>query len=83
MSGWLPIDTAPKNGLSDVFCNGRRYAGCHYDRFCDEYRHITACGVLIRLKGATHWMAAPDPPSIQTKKHEGPCWRQASSDCGC
>lgn len=65
---WQPIETAPKErgGLVDIICNERRYTGCHYDRICDEYRHITACGVLIRLKGATHWMPIPAAP--QTKE---------------
>lgn len=63
-SGWKPIETAPKaaGGLVDILLDGRRYASCHYDRICDEYRHITACGVLIRLKGASHWMPLPHPP---------------------
>ncbi|MDR6768661.1 hypothetical protein J2W88_003965 [Acidovorax delafieldii] len=61
--GWRPIETAPKDGLVDILNAGRRYAGCHYDRICGEYRHITACGVLIRLKSATHWMPLPPPPT--------------------
>lgn len=60
---WQPIETAPKDGLVDIFANGRRYAGCHYDRICGEYRHITACGVLVRLGSATHWMPEPAAPT--------------------
>ena len=63
--GWQPIETVPKDGLVDILNDGRRYAGCHYDRICDEFRHITACGVLIRLKTATHWMPLPAAPSPQ------------------
>lgn len=67
---WQPIETAPKErgGLVDIICNERRYTGCHYDRICDEYRHITACGVLIRLKGATHWMPIPAAPQTKEPK---------------
>lgn len=61
--GWQPIETASKGGvLVDILCDGRRYAGCHYDRICDEFRHITACGVLVHLKKASHWMAVPAAP---------------------
>ena len=60
---WQSIETAPKGGvLVDILCDGRRYAGCHYDRICDEFRHITACGVLVHLKKASHWMAVPAAP---------------------
>lgn len=69
MAGWKPIETAPKDCLVDILNDGRRYAGCHYDRICDEYRHITACGVLIRLKNATHWM--PIPPTTSAGSGEG------------
>jgi hypothetical protein len=64
MSEWKPIESAPRasGGMVDIMCNERRYAGCHYDHICDEYRHITACGVLIRLRNATHWMPLPQPP---------------------
>lgn len=69
---WQPIETAPKTdgGLVDIMCNGRRYAGCHYDKICGEYRHITACGVLVRLGGATHWMPAPAAPGTQPAPSE-------------
>lgn len=61
---WQPIATAPKGGaLVDILNDGRRYAGCHYDRICDEFRHITACGTLIQLKQATHWMPLPGSPA--------------------
>lgn len=60
---WLPIETAPQSGLVDIFCNDRRYADCHFDKICGEFRHITACGRLIRLKGASHWMVAAAAPT--------------------
>lgn len=68
MAGWKPIATAPKDRLVDILNAGRRYAGCHYDRICGEYRHVTACGVLIRLKNATHWMPAPPLPASEAKE---------------
>ena len=68
--GWQPIDTAPKDGLIDIFCNGRRYAQCHYDAICNEFRHITACGVLVILKKPTHWMPLPKPPMLAARSVE-------------
>lgn len=68
MAGWRDIATAPKDRLVDILNAGRRYAGCHYDRICGEYRHVTACGVLIRLKNATHWMPAPPLPASEAKE---------------
>lgn len=69
-AGWQPIETAPKDALVDVFNNGRRYASCHYDVICREFRHITACGVLIRLKNATHWMPLPAAPDAAMQGKE-------------
>lgn len=62
---WMPIETAPKDVLVDIWLDGRRYADCHYDRICDEFRHITKCGVLVHLKKATHWMPLPAAPSAK------------------
>lgn len=63
---WRPIETAPmaRGQLVDILLkSGVRYAGCHWDTICEEYRHITACGVLVRLKDAAYWMPLPPPPS--------------------
>lgn len=68
---WQPIETAPKDGLVDICSEDRRYAECHYDRICSEWRHITACGVLIRLKKATHWMRPPPAPITALRNQEG------------
>jgi hypothetical protein len=67
---WMPIETAPKDGLVDILMPGpRRYAGCHWDAICSEFRHISACGVLIRLRGATHWCAIPPLPAAPHIKY--------------
>lgn len=60
---WQPIATAPKasGGLVDIFTN-RRYADCHWDAICREYRHIDHSGTLIRLRNARFWMPSPPAP---------------------
>lgn len=40
---WQPIETAPKDGLIDIWIansdgTGRRVSSCYYDRICDEWR---------------------------------------------
>lgn len=69
---WQPIETAPRDVLVDILMpENRRYAGCHWDSICGEFRNITHCGTLIRLRGATHWMplpAAPTHPAQAEKK---------------
>lgn len=58
---WEEIDTAPKSGLIELWCDGRRFTGCYYDRICDEYRTTGTAGILQRLKNPTHWR--PEPPA--------------------
>lgn len=63
---WLPIDSAPNGGcLIDILMpNGKRWCGVHYDRICNEWRLITECGKLLRVKRdyPTHWMPLPPAP---------------------
>lgn len=64
---WLPIESAPNGGcLIDILMpNGTRWCGVHYDRICNEWRLITECGKLLRVKRdyPTHWMPLPATPS--------------------
>lgn len=78
---WLPIESAPKDHLVDIFAYGKRYNACHYDRICSEFRHITHCGVLIRLRGATHWMEmlpAPPAPTLSASAGASPSPSESS-----
>lgn len=62
MSEWQLIETAPKKGKIDLWCDGIRFTGCYWDHICGEYRTSGTAGVLQRIKNATHWMPIPDPP---------------------
>jgi len=71
-SGWQPIETAPKDGLIDVWFvrsdgSGDRHASCYYDRICDEWRTSRPGGVLVAIKArsVTHWMSLPSAPSTK------------------
>lgn len=71
---WQPIETAPKGGcLVDILMpGGRRWAGCHYDAICDQWRNIGPSGhmVTVRADYPTHWMPLPPPPT------DKPIWDQ-------
>jgi hypothetical protein len=70
MSEWQPIETAPKEGpLIDIWFNGKRWADCHYDSICDEWRTLSPGGRLVSVKArhVTHWMHRPSPPQEPSK----------------
>ena len=62
--GWRTIDSAPEDGPIDLWCDGRRFMDCYWDRICAEYRTTGSAGVLQRLRDATHWMPTPKPPKV-------------------
>ena len=64
MSEWKPIETAPKNGLIDIWFNGKRWTDCYYDSICDEWRTTAHSGHLVSVKArhVSHWMPLPEPP---------------------
>ncbi len=66
---WLPIETAPKDCLIDVWIpykdgGGTRWADCYYDRICDEWRTSQPSGHLVSIKArnVTHWQPIPSAP---------------------
>ena len=66
---WQPIETAPKDGLIDIFlAEGKRWCDCYYDRICDEWRTSRPSGRLVSVKSrhVTHWMPIPKPPGETT-----------------
>lgn len=70
---WQPIETAPKDGLIDIWIanrdgTGRRVSSCYYDRICDEWRTSQPALLLYRVKAScvTHWRPLPSPPSTLT-----------------
>ena len=66
---WHPIETAPKDGLIDIWLGeGRRWCDCYYDRICDEWRTSRPSGRLVSIKSkhVTHWMPRPEPPGETT-----------------
>jgi hypothetical protein len=66
--GWMPIESAPKKGLVDIWSDGRRFTECWRDPVCSEYRCLGNSNVLITLPLAscTHWRQPPPPPSEST-----------------
>ena len=66
---WQPIETAPKDGLIDIWlAEGKRWCDCYYDRICDEWRTSRPSGRLVSVKSqhVTHWMPLPKPPGETT-----------------
>jgi hypothetical protein len=63
--GWMPIESAPKKGLVDIWSDGRRFTECWRDPVCSEYRCLGNSNVLITLPLAscTHWRQPPPPPA--------------------
>jgi hypothetical protein len=68
--GWMPIDTAPKGCLIDIWFpndsgGGTRWADCYYDRICGEWRTSRPSGHIVSIaeRFVTHWMMPPAPPS--------------------
>jgi hypothetical protein len=68
MSEWQPIETAPNDRLIDIWFNGKRWAECYYDSYCDEWRTSRPGGLLVSVKArhVTHWMPLPPPPMEQS-----------------
>ena len=68
-SQWLPIASAPKDRLIDIWIKeddgGTRWADCYYDSICDEWRTSRPGGKLIwvRARAVTHWMPPPIAPA--------------------
>lgn len=65
---WLPINTVPKSGLVDIWCDERRYIDCYWVNITGEHRAIID-GRLMHLKRATHWMPSPGAP-VKTLREE-------------
>ena len=63
--GWRPIESAPRDGLIDLWADGRRFMDCYWDHICAEYRTTGSAGVLQRLPHATHWRPVPAPPESE------------------
>jgi hypothetical protein len=65
---WRPIETAPKDGLVDIWIDdkhgGTRRCDCHYDSICREWRTIRPDGRLLAVheRHVTHWMPRPAAP---------------------
>lgn len=72
---WQPIETAPKDGLVDIWIDhgdgtGVRRCDCYYDRICDEWRTSRPSGRLLTIKArhVTNWMS---PPALSTSPQGG------------
>ena len=68
--GWMPIESAPKDGKIDIWATdndgkGRRVTDCYYDRICDEWRTSAPALRLhcVKARYVTHWRRLPTPPS--------------------
>lgn len=68
--GWMPIESAPKDGKIDIWATdndgkGRRVTDCYYDRICDEWRTSAPALRLhcVKARYVTHWLRLPTPPS--------------------
>lgn len=68
-AGWQPIETAPKDGLIDIWIvrsdgSGLRWAECYYDRICGEWRTTSPSGHLLTIneRHVSHWRPLPAPP---------------------
>lgn len=67
---WRPISEAPKDVLIDIWIDngsgsGVRWAGCHYDQICDQWRQNTPGHSVkwVPAKAVTHFCLPPDPPT--------------------
>lgn len=72
-TAWLPIETAPKDDLIDIWIGGTsqiRWSDCYYDRICDEWRTSRPSGRLMVIKAShvTHWMPAPTAPLTRPER---------------
>lgn len=66
-SEWMPIETAPKDGLIDVWVDlheGYRLADAYYDTICGQWRTSRPSNHLVCVpeRHVTHWMPMPLPP---------------------
>jgi hypothetical protein len=67
---WLPISTAPKEGLIDIWFvrsdgSGERRVDSYYDNICGEWRTSRPGGLLVCIKErhVTHWRYPPNDPA--------------------
>ena len=66
--GWLPFDSAPKDGKQFVAWNGEEMAilnqppGCALG--CWEKHKGTWHGAMVRFNNPTHWMPKPKTPNV-------------------
>lgn len=64
---WQPIETAPKDGLIDVWVDlhgGYRLADAYYDTICGQWRTSRPSNHLVCVpeRHVTKWMPLPEPP---------------------
>jgi len=80
MSGWLPIETAPKDGTKIiVYCKHMGVVGPSYwdaDRYSKRpipywtnYGEILWGKKRTRFDQPTHWMPLPQPPTVTQEKN--------------
>ena len=68
MSGWQPIETAPKDGTYILLHNDRLLGPPYIAQWCAEYPDFGECWLGpadISLHNPiffTHWMPLPEPP---------------------
>lgn len=68
LTGWKPIETAPKDGRQILICFASKVTG-EVVLSCVRWREerwlsgTTTDGVHIAVSSPTHWMEAPEPPA--------------------
>jgi hypothetical protein len=58
-NGWLPIETAPKDGTRILISNGKDIGHAYYNR---GYFTVVASNDRIRIEDITHFQYLPTPP---------------------
>ena len=64
--GWLPIESAPKDGawiLAINYKNATRQHVVQYSPEREKFRWVTGSAPMDFIAGLTHWRHLPSPPS--------------------